>query len=441
MKASQELHPTAAALLPFEERLDGDASYFKKLGVKYEADALIDLLKREKPKSAMPVACHSLADMNAKHAVPVLKTLADYPMEDVKATSVLAVARLAGREETAWLVECLSRKGTLKSYVLWALAAVGDPAAYGAVSTWFQKRLRQLEKDPAGDPRGNVVFAVAYLEQMTAHHPEVMELLDRFRGVAPKLPRSVRSELGYFTRLFADGKTKQAAGERPTKRIPPGLWISLAALAGLASSGIFASWLHWSRNAFGLGHAALAGLFLTAYVMIAGVHPTVQLRRHWRAGLVGGVLVGIILTYGVMTQPASPRPSGMALVGAMAWLGVVYGALDALLLSVVPVLIVYGSRPPEELRGWTARLQWGGVALLVSLAVTAAYHLGFAEFRGPTLLQPLIGNAMVTAGYLLTGSPLAAMLAHVIMGGGGVPWNGRDSPAASALLSEGGQPQ
>jgi hypothetical protein len=91
-------------------------SYFRKLGVKYEADALIDLLRREKPKSAMPAACHSLADLNARHAVPVLKTLADYPVQDMKATSVLAVARLAGSEETPWLVECLSRKGTLKGY-------------------------------------------------------------------------------------------------------------------------------------------------------------------------------------------------------------------------------------------------------------------------------------------------------------------------------------
>ena len=208
MAASRELHPAAAALLPYEERLEDDVSYFRKLGVKYEADTLIDLLKREKPKSAMPVACHSLADLNAKHAVPVLKTLADYPVEDVKATSVLAVARLAGREETAWLVECLSRKATLKGYVLWALAAVGDPAAYVAVRTWLERQLRKLERDPAGDPRGNVVFAVAYLEQMTEHHPEVTELLDRFKDVAPRLPGHVRSELGYFTRLFADGKTR-----------------------------------------------------------------------------------------------------------------------------------------------------------------------------------------------------------------------------------------
>jgi hypothetical protein len=202
MESSRKLHPTAEALLPYEERLQDDVAYFRKLGVKYEADALIELLKREKPKSAMPIACHSLADLNARHAVPVLKTLADYPVEDVKATSVLAVARLAGGDETPWLVECLARKGTLKSYVLWALASIGDPAAYGAVKAWFEKQLRKLERDPAVNP-GGAVFAVAYLEQMTDDHPEVTGLLDRFKVVAPKLPRHVRSELAHFTRMFA----------------------------------------------------------------------------------------------------------------------------------------------------------------------------------------------------------------------------------------------
>ena len=201
MEASRKLHPTAEALLPYAERLQDDVAYFRKLGVRYEADALIELLKREKPRSAMPIACHSLADLNARHAVPVLKTLADYPVEDVKATSVLAVARLAGGDETPWLVECLARKGTLKGYVLWALAAVGDPAAYGAVKAWFEKELRKLERDPAVGT-GNVVFAVAYLEQMTEDYPEVIGLLDRFRVVAPNLRRHVRSELAQFTRMF-----------------------------------------------------------------------------------------------------------------------------------------------------------------------------------------------------------------------------------------------
>jgi hypothetical protein len=97
--------------------------------------------------------------------------------------------------------------------VLWALAAVGDPAAYGAVKTWFEKHLRKLERNPTRDSLGNVVFAVAYLEQMTEHHPEVMGLLDRFKVVAPKLPGNIPSELGHFTRMFADWKNKHEPRE------------------------------------------------------------------------------------------------------------------------------------------------------------------------------------------------------------------------------------
>lgn len=207
MEPSQDPHPTAALLRPDQARLQEDASYFRKLGVKYEADALIELLKREKPKSAMPIACHSLADLNARHAVPILKSLADYPVQDVKSTSVLAVARLAGSDETPWLVECLSRKGTDNGYVLWALAAVGDPAAYDAVAGWFQKQLRKLEKDPTGDPPRNIVFAVAYLEQMTSHHPSAVDLLTRFEAVVPNLPKHVRSELATFTRMAGEDRT------------------------------------------------------------------------------------------------------------------------------------------------------------------------------------------------------------------------------------------
>jgi len=47
--------------------------------------------------------------------------------------------------------------------------------------------------------------------------------------------------------------------------------------------------------------------------------------------------------------------------------------------------------------------------------VTATYHLGYPEFRGPAVIQPLIGNVLLTLGFLLTGSPLAAIIGHVIM--------------------------
>lgn len=198
-------------------------------------------------------------------------------------------------------------------------------------------------------------------------------------------------------------------------RDSPMLWVTLAGASGFASSAIFSWLLHWDRGRFVLAYAGVTLAFLTLHAMSAGVHPLVQLRRRWAAGLIVGVLVGAALAYGVAQQAPSPRPEGRALVASLLWLGLVYGGLDALLLTVVPVLSVYGSRSADSLSRAPARMMWAALSLLASLAVTAAYHLGFVEFRGPSLIQPLIGNGLVTLAYLLAGNPLAPIIAHVTM--------------------------
>ena len=206
-------HPTAASLERDDEDVRSDMTYFRKLGIPYEPNALIEVLTKHKPKTAMPAACHSLADMRAREAIPALKSLADFPVEDVKASSVLAVARLCGTEETPWLIECLTRKGTLKGYVLWALAAVADPNAYTAVKAWFVPQLAKLERDVEADSRGKAVFAVAYLEQMSQRYPEAVALLERFQKIAPRF-RNLHTELAFYTRTFSAWKTNPPKREK-----------------------------------------------------------------------------------------------------------------------------------------------------------------------------------------------------------------------------------
>jgi hypothetical protein len=156
-----------------------------------------------------------------------------------------------------------------------------------------------------------------------------------------------------------------------------------------------AVWLAWSRS--------------------IGLHAVAQLQRRWRAGLVVGALAGAWLAYTVTRQPSSPSPTGAQLAVDVVLLGIVYGLADALILSILPVLALYGSQPPEVLRSPGGRLRWAAVALAGSALIAAAYHAGFREFQGAELIAPVIGNAVITATYLLSGSPVAPALAHVVM--------------------------
>jgi hypothetical protein len=166
---------------------------------------------------------------------------------------------------------------------------------------------------------------------------------------------------------------------------------------------------------FVLPYATVVTIFVWAYIKWGDNDLRGSFRRHRIRGLLAGIVVGLILIVGVMAQPASTRPDGSDLVLTLVWLGVVYGAMDALLLNVVPVLIVYQSAGANPQQSWYPRIRRASLALAASLLVTAAYHLGYAEFQGPALIQPLIGNIILTMGYLLTGSPMAAIVAHTIM--------------------------
>lgn len=192
-------------------------------------------------------------------------------------------------------------------------------------------------------------------------------------------------------------------------------WTLMAAGVGLLSSLLFSGVVQLSRGLFVASWTITATAFLTWYVASHGIDPRTQLKRRWVPGLVGGVIVGALLVRQVFSQAASARASGMTLAGELLGFGLVYGVVDAMMLTVVPVLSLYGMRQASELRDAGARYRWALLALVGSAVVTAAYHVGFAEFRGPQLVQPILGNVLITLSYLLTGSPVAPIVSHVLM--------------------------
>jgi len=191
-------------------------------------------------------------------------------------------------------------------------------------------------------------------------------------------------------------------------------WILLLAGSGFAMSFLGAGMARLTRDAIVLAYLVIVSALLPVYVRSTGVPLRETLFRRWRVGLLAGLALGALLTLNVLAQPGSATPPGLQLLWDLSWLGVIYGVLDALLLNVMPVWIVYSGGVSAN-RPLEARLGRAAVALGASLLVTATYHLGYPEFRGSALIQPLIGNALLTLGFLLTGSPLAAIVGHVIM--------------------------
>jgi hypothetical protein len=110
----------------------------------------------------------------------------------------------------------------------------------------------------------------------------------------------------------------------------------------------------------------------------------------------------------------TPRPGGIELLGAVFWRGVVYGGTDGLLLSAFPILAVFGAFAGSAVRErFAGRLLVVLTALFASLAMTAAYHLGYGDFRSGKVRSPVAGDVAWSVPTLATLNPIGAPIAHI----------------------------
>jgi len=195
------------------------------------------------------------------------------------------------------------------------------------------------------------------------------------------------------------------------------LWVPTAALLGFAIAEVFSGVFHMQRSIYLIPYVGLVSLFFYAFLRWSGLSIISLLRHNWYWGLIGAVLLGAFTVRNILSQPASARAEGFPLVFDLLWVGVVYGLIDALLLSVLPVLATWLG---FSALGWTTNLPGkilvGAIAIFASLLVTVAYHLGYPECRVPGgLFGPTLGNGAMTLGYVLTNNPIAAIFSHIAM--------------------------
>jgi hypothetical protein len=205
------------------------------------------------------------------------------------------------------------------------------------------------------------------------------------------------------------------------------LWIVGAAVLSFAVSFVFSGVLEIPRGWYLVAYVGVAVPFLYAYFRWTGIDIPAALKHHWLLGVGGAGIIGAFTVFRMLQEPASPRPEGLGLIGDILWLGVIYGAVDALLLSVLPVSAAWLALKSVGVTGsWKGKLAAGVVALLASLLVAVTYHFGYVEYRGTDMINPAIGNGIFSFGFLLTANPITAVAAHIAMHIASV-WHGINS--------------
>jgi hypothetical protein len=214
--------------------------------------------------------------------------------------------------------------------------------------------------------------------------------------------------------------TTQAFDIRITSaRIPTGAvrqfrWLVAGLALGFLVPFVFADLLDVPRDLYYAFYLASVFGFFMLWARMTGQSLGEMVRRRWLIALTLGLtFAGLLALMVLRVEDATSRPENLTVVGAVLWRGVVYGLADGLLLSAFPIIAVFaafeGSTLLTRLRG---KFLIGLLALVASLLMTSAYHLGYSDFRSAKLRSPVAGDVAWSVPTLVTLNPIGAPIAH-----------------------------
>ena len=190
-------------------------------------------------------------------------------------------------------------------------------------------------------------------------------------------------------------------------------------LAGGAVLTFIVSWLgtdvlELQHDVFYLVYLTFALGYLAYFAARTGPVWHEVLPRHVWWSLAVGVLVGVGVVRQVMRLAGTPHPAGVFFAFELGWRGLVYGAVDGLVLAVFPAVVAAVVLRGDR-QGFGRKAAFAGLVRVFSLFISAAYHLGYSTYRGGELRKPLIGTVMWDLPAILTGNPAGALVAHPIV--------------------------
>lgn len=191
-------------------------------------------------------------------------------------------------------------------------------------------------------------------------------------------------------------------------------WLSAGLVMGFLVPFIFADVLDLPRDLYYGVYAAAVITFIASWVSATDQQIGEMLHRRWPLAVTLGVIfAGVLAVVVVRTDDTTARPDGLELVWALGWRGAIYGVMDALLLSVFPILAVFAAAAGSRLRThMLGKVAVVAAAMLASLVMTATYHAGYSDFRSDKIVKPLTGDVIWSLPTLVTLNPIGSVIAH-----------------------------
>lgn len=202
----------------------------------------------------------------------------------------------------------------------------------------------------------------------------------------------------------------------------PGRDVSISAallcLILISAVGFLTAWL--ATDVARMPRTLYIGVLTIATLLLVGAYQwwsetgTAFWTHRWPLGIVGAAVTGLLLAILVSRMAGSVHRVVPSITTSI-WEGGVYGLAEGLLLSVLPPIVVWHWWVTEyESDGWHAVLG-GTLALVASVFVIVIHHLGYRTYRSALMVQPVIGCLTLSVGYVLTGSPVAAVGGHIAL--------------------------
>jgi hypothetical protein len=210
---------------------------------------------------------------------------------------------------------------------------------------------------------------------------------------------------------FRHGGQARAGGESWATQLR---WYAVAAVVGFGVPFV-------GSSAVGLQHDVYLAVYFGAVTALTAAYARATrldwhalVRRNWKPGVLLGVLFGFLLVRNVLSETTTAHPGGGYFWFELAWRGLIYGAIDALLLTVLPCTMVHRALG-GRLDSWRKRSAYFAASAVLIVAITAIYHLGYRQYREDGVRQPETGNAIISVPMLLTANPIGSVADHAAM--------------------------